>query len=99
MYSIIQYKYLNRVYFECKTKLCLTCPGRHGKYIFREEIPIYKVYSTISINRTHLFMKTQAHDESRAPPDKIRALHCLLPIEFHGLTSRIDFKGLSLFGS
>ena len=42
-------------------------------------------------------MKTQAHDESRAPPDKVRALHCLLPIEFHGFTSRIDFKGFSLW--
>ena len=27
--------------------------------------------------------------KSGAPPDKVRVLHCLLPIEFHGFTSRI----------
>ena len=26
-----------------------------------------------------------------APPDKVRVLKRLLPIEFHGFTSRIDF--------
>ena len=37
--------------------------------------------------------------KSGAPPDKVRVLHCLLPIEFHGFTSRIDFYSeLSLFG-
>ena len=36
--AIIQYKYINRVYFDCKTKLCLIVPGRHGKYIFTQEI-------------------------------------------------------------
>ena len=29
--------------------------------------------------------------KSGAPPDKVRVLHRLLPIEFHGFTSRIDF--------
>ena len=29
--------------------------------------------------------------KSVAPPDKVRVLHRLLPIEFHGFTSRIDF--------
>ena len=33
--------------------------------------------------------------KSGAPLDKVGAL---LPIEFPGFTSRIDFKGLSLFG-
>ena len=37
--------------------------------------------------------------KSGAPPYKVRVLHRLLPIAFHGLTSRTDFKGLSLFGS
>ena len=32
-----QYKYLNRVYFDCKTKLCLIVPGRQGKHIFTQE--------------------------------------------------------------
>ena len=35
--AIVQHKYLNRVYFDCKTKLCLIVPGRHGKYIFTQE--------------------------------------------------------------
>ena len=30
-----------------------------------------------------------------AQPDKVGVLHHLLPIEFHGFTSRIDFLGLS----
>ena len=29
--------------------------------------------------------------KSGAPPDKVRALYCMLPLEFHGFTSRIDF--------
>ena len=29
--------------------------------------------------------------KSGAPPDKLGDLHCLLPIEFHAVTSRIDF--------
>ena len=29
--------------------------------------------------------------KSGAPPDKVRVLYRLLPIEFHGFTSRIDF--------
>ena len=36
--------------------------------------------------------------KSGAPPDKVGVLSRLLPIEFHGFTSRIDFEGLSLFG-
>ena len=31
--------------------------------------------------------------KSGAPPDKFGVLHCLLPIEFHGFTSRINSKG------
>ena len=30
---------------------------------------------------------------SGAPPDKVGVLHLLLPIEFHGFTSRINSKG------
>ena len=30
-------------------------------------------------------------NNSGATPDKVRVLHCLLPIEYHGFTSRIDF--------
>ena len=31
--------------------------------------------------------------KSGAPPDKVRVLHRLLPLEFHGFNSRIDFRG------
>ena len=31
--------------------------------------------------------------KSGAPPDNVRVLYCLLPIEFHGFTSRINSKG------
>ena len=34
--TIIQYKYLNRVYFDFKTNLCLIVPGREEKYIFTQ---------------------------------------------------------------
>ena len=37
--------------------------------------------------------------KSGAPPDKFGVPHRLLPVEFHGFTSRIDFIGLSLFRS
>ena len=32
-YSVLISK---RVYFDCKTKLCLVVPGRHEKYIFTQ---------------------------------------------------------------
>ena len=32
-----------------------------------------------------------------APPDKFRALYRLLPIEFHGFTTRINSKGYHSF--
>ena len=49
------------------------------------------------MNRTHHFLtkKTQSKHKhmmkSRAPPDKVGVLLRLIPIEFHGFTSRIDF--------
>ena len=35
--AIIQYKYSNRVYVDCKKQQCLIVPGRQEKYIFTEE--------------------------------------------------------------
>ena len=60
---------------------------------FNKKAYTYKVYSTIYMNMTHLFLTLipKAHDENRAPPNKFRFLYCLLPIEFHGFTCRIDF--------
>ena len=45
------------------------------------------------INEHHTFFLDCKHNhlmESGAPPYKFRILHSLLPIEFHGFTSRID---------
>ena len=39
--AIIQYKYLNRGYFDCKTKLCL---GKQEKYIFTQAVSIHSFY-------------------------------------------------------
>ena len=44
--AIIQHKYPNRVYFDCKTKLCLIDPGRQGEYIYTQ-VSFCKLYSTI----------------------------------------------------
>ena len=91
--TIIQYKYPNRVYFDCKTKLCFIVLGRQGKYIFTQE----SFYLQGILNDTNeqdlsfLDCKHKHMMKSGAPPDKFGVLYCLLPIEFHGFTSRIDF--------
>ena len=53
----------------------------------------------ISIDTSFLDCKHKHIVKSGAPPDKVGVMYPLLPIEFHGFTSRIDFLGLSLFGS
>ena len=45
--AIIQYKYLNRIYFDCNCALA----GRENIYLHKN-VSMYKVYSTISMNRT-----------------------------------------------
>ena len=88
--AFIQYKYLNRVYFECKTKLCL---GRQGKYIFTQE-SFYLQGILNGINEQDRYFLNCKHKhmmKSGAPPDNVGVLHRLLPKEFHGVTSRIDF--------
>ena len=73
-----------------------------GNILLHKKVSIYKVYSVISINRTQssfLDCKYKHMMKSGAPPYKVRVLHRLLPIAFHGFISRTDFKGLSLFGS
>ena len=62
------------------------------KIFLNKKVSIYKVYSTISMDRTHLFLNKQKHMmKNRAPPDKVGVLHRLLLIEFQGYTIRIDF--------
>ena len=82
-FVFIQYKYLNRVYFVCKTKLCLTIPGRQGKYIFtRESFYLQGTLNNINDCKQNYLMKRGA------PPDKV--LYHLLHIELQGFTSRFD---------
>ena len=43
------------------------------------------------MNRTHLFFTKHNHMmKNGAPPDSFRVLYRLLPLEFHGFTSRTD---------
>ena len=89
--AIIQCKYPNGVYFDCKTKLCL---GRQGKYICRQEsFYLQGILNNMNEQDTSFLDCRHKHMmKSGAAPDKVRVLHHLLPIkEFHGFTSRIDF--------
>ena len=57
-----------------------------------KKVSIYKVYSMTGMNRTSfLDCKHKQMMKSGAPPDKFGVLYHMLPIEFHGVTSRIDF--------
>ena len=89
--AIIQY--LNRLYFDCKTKLCLIVPGKQGKYISTQEIDINEQ------DTSFLNCKYEHMIKSGAPHDKVGVQHCLLPTEFYGFTIRMDFYRFSFFGS
>ena len=76
-------------------------PGRQGKYISTQE-SFYLQGILSEINEQDTSFPDCKHKHvvnSGAPPDKVRVLYRLLHIEFHGFISRIDFDGLSLFGS
>ena len=87
-------------YFDCKTRLCLIVPGRQEKIYFCIRKFLFKsILHNINEQDTSFRDCKQKHMmKSGAPPDIVRALHRLLPIEFRGFTSRIDFYGLWLFG-
>ena len=48
------------------------------------------------MNTSHFFLtvNTQHIMKSGVPPDKVRVLHRLFRIEFHGFTNRIEFHSL-----
>ena len=74
-------------------KLCVTVPDMQEKYIFTPE-SLYLQGILDDINEQDTFFLNCKHKhmtKSRAPPDKFRVPHHLLPIKFHGFTSRIDF--------
>ena len=91
--AIIQYKYPNRVYFDCKTNLCLVVPCRQRKYIFTQEsFYLHGIPKDINEQEASLLDCKHKHMmKCGAPPDKVGVLYCLLPVEFHSFTSRIDF--------
>ena len=59
--AIIQHKYPNRIYFDCKTKLCLIVPGSHGKYILLDKsFYLQGILDAINEQDTSFL---EAHDE------------------------------------
>ena len=74
------YIYLNRVYFDGKTKLCLIVPGRQGKYIFAQE-SFYLQGILDDINEQDISFLDCKHKhimKSGAPPDKFGVLYCIV---------------------
>ena len=64
--------------------------GMKNIMFLHKKVSIYKVYSTISMNRTSfLHCKHKLMMKSGAPPDKVGVLYRLLPIEFHGFRNII----------
>ena len=65
----------------------------HGKYIFTQEsFYLQGILNDINGRDTSFLNYKHKHMiKSGDPPDKVGVLYCLLPIEFHGFTSKIDF--------
>ena len=63
----------------------------------RENIFLHKKFYLKGILNNINDCKHKHMMKSGVQSDRVRVLHCLLPIEFHGFTSRIYFKVLSLF--
>ena len=68
--------------------------ARENIFLFKK-VSIYKVYSMIQMNRTHLFLTVNTNTSWKAEfhltISESRTIW--LPIEFHGFTSRINSKG------
>ena len=89
--AIIQYKYPNRVYLIARPNYALEFLAGKENNFFYKKVPIYEVYSTISMNRAPLFHCKHKHImKSGAPPDKFGVMPHLVPIQFPGFRSRID---------
>ena len=76
-------------------------PGKQGKYIFTQESFYLQGILNDIMNGDTSFLdcKHRHMMKSGAPPDKVGALHHLLPTELHGFTSIIDLYGSPLIGS
>ena len=91
--EIIQYKYLNRVHFDCKAKLCL---GQAGKiYFYTGSFCLKDIHN--DTNKQDTSCKYKHMMKSRAPSDKVGVLHHLLPIEFHGFITELISRGYQCF--
>ena len=73
--------------------MCLIVPGSQEKYIFTQgNFYLQGILKDINEQDTcFLNCKHKHMMKSGAPPDQVGVLYRLLPIEFHGFTSRIDF--------
>ena len=79
---------LNREYFVCKTKMCfMALAGKENIFLHKDVI----LNDINEQDTSFLDCKHKHMMKSGAPPDKVRGLQCLLPIQFHDYTSRIDF--------
>ena len=78
--AIIQYKYQNRVCFDCTTKMCLIVLAGMENIFLHKKVSIYKVYFN-EINEQDTSFLDYKHKhmmKSGAPPDKVRVLYRLL---------------------
>ena len=89
--AIFQYKYPNRVYFDCKTRLCLILSGRQGKYTFTQEsFCLQGILNDINEQDTSFLDCKHKH---------MMKSHLTNSESFLAVSNRIDFYGLSLFSS
>ena len=71
----------------------LIVPGRQEKiYFCTRKLYLQGILDDINEQDTSFFdCKHKYMMKSGTPPDKFGVLYRLLPIEFHGFTSKIDF--------
>ena len=73
------------LYFDCKTKLCLIVPGRHGKIILTQEsFCLQGILNDINEQDTSFLDCKHKHVmKNGAPPDKVGVLYrvftCRIP--------------------
>ena len=70
-------------------------PGREEKQIFTQEsFYLQRILNNINEHEQDTSLLECKHKhmmKNGAPPDRFGGLHFVLPIEFLGITSRIDF--------
>ena len=80
--------------------LLIARPNSALSFLAQESFYVQGILNETNVQDTSFLDCKHKHMmKTRAPPDKVRVLYRLLPIEFHFFTSRIDLQALSLFGS